>query len=131
MSSRPFIKPNSVAPFFTGAMSSTNTINSPASIINLIPGVSYEVDWTGTPTGTFAVQVSNSYSENPDGSVLNAGNWTTLPSSSFVGTYPAPAGAPGNGFLNLAGIESYAVRLSYTNASGAGTLTVYIAGKVQ
>jgi hypothetical protein len=76
------------------------------------------------------VQVSNTYSQAPDGTVLNAGNWNTLPTSSFQGTYPAPAGSPGNGFLDVVGTEAAYCRLIYTAISGDGTLTVVVAAKV-
>ena len=95
-----------------------------------MPGISYDLAWTGTPVGTFQVQVSNTYAQDPDGDVLSAGNWNTLPTTSFTGTYPVPAGSPGNGFLDVVGTEAAWVRLQYTASSGSGTLTVIPAAKV-
>jgi hypothetical protein len=106
------------------------SVTSPVSCINRIPGISYDLSWTGTPTGTFAVQVSNTYSQDANGNVITAGNWNTLPTSSFTGTYPVPAGSPGNGFLDVVGTEAAYVRLVYTAVSGSGSLTVVCAAKV-
>ena len=126
---RPLIKPNPNKPLINAASMAAN-VTGPATIIQRLPGISYDLAWTGTPTGTFSVEVSNSYSENVDGSVQNAGNWTALPSAAFVGTLPAPSGSAGTGFIDVVGTEAYAVRLIYTRTSGTGSLTVYPAAKV-
>lgn len=89
--------------------------------------ISYDISWSGTaPVGVITVQVSNSYSLNADGSVRNAGSWTTLTLSSATNV----SGATGNGFIDIDQIAGYAVRLIYTRTSGSGTLNVLIAGKV-
>jgi hypothetical protein len=129
MSSRPFIAPNTLIPIINNVSMATNIIG-PATIIQMLPGISYDIAWTGVPVGTFQVQVSNTYSVANNGAVYNAGSWSTLPTSSFSGTYPVPAGSPGNGFLDVVGTEAYAVRLVYTAASGSGNLTVVAASKV-
>ncbi len=108
----------------------SGSITGPASIIQILPGISYSLVWTGTPTGTFAVQVSNDYSENTNGTVKNAGTWSTLPTSSFQGTYPVPAGSGGNGMLDVCVTNVYAIRLVYTRVSGSGQLTVIPCSKV-
>lgn len=124
MSSRPFLKPFSVVA--NGDMSQASVTSAP-TIINYVSGVSYDITWTGTPTGSFSVQVSNTYSENPDGSVRNAGNWANVIISPAVNA----AGSDDNAIINLAGLETYAVRLVYTRSSGSGTLNAVICGKVQ
>jgi len=126
---RPLIAPNTQSPLINGASMASNIIG-PATVIQRIPGISYDIAWTGTPTGTFSVQVSNTVVLGQNGSVIQAGNWTTLPASSFTGTYPAPAGSAGTGFLDVVGTEAYAVRLIYTASSGTGSLTVVCAAKV-
>lgn len=123
MSTRPILKPFSI---FTSASMATS-LTSPATIITNLSGVGYDISWSGAPVGTFSVQVSNTYAINADGSVANAGSWTTLTLSGTV----APAGTTDNGFINIAGIEAYAIRLVYTRTSGTGTLNATISGKVQ
>lgn len=107
-----------------------SNINGPVTIIQRLPGISYDIQWTGTPTGTFTVQVSNSYFTDPDGNVLGTPNWTNLPTAFFTGIYPVPSGSPSAGFLDVVGTEAYAVRLIYNRTGGTGNLTVYAAAKV-
>lgn len=129
MSDRPLIRPLFNKPIInSGDMS--GSITGPATIIQRLPGISYDISWTGTPTGSFAVQVSNTYAQDPEGNTLNAGTWTSLPTSAFIGTYPAPSGSSGTGFLDVIGTEAYAVRLIYTRVSGSGNLTVVPCAKV-
>jgi hypothetical protein len=128
MSSRPFLAPKLQNPIINGA-SMGASITGPATVIQMLPGISYDISWTGSPVGTFQIQVSNTYSVSPDGTVTT-GNWTTIPSTVFSGSYPVPAGAPGNGMIDLVGTMAYAVRLVYTRTSGSGALTVVAASKV-
>lgn len=129
MSDRPFIAPNLNKPVINaGDMS--GSLTSLISIIQRLPGISYDIAWLGTPTGTFQVQLSNTVTLNPDGTAASAGNWTTLPSSAFAGTYPVPSGSAGSGFLDVVGTEAYAVRILYTRSSGSGSLTIVPCAKV-
>lgn len=126
---RPIIAPNTAkAVINAGDMS--GSLTSAVSIIQFLPGISYDIAWTGSPTGTFQVQVSNTYAANADGTQKTAGNWTTLPTSSFSGTYPVPSGSAGAGFIDVVGTEAYAVRILYTRTSGTGSLTVIPCAKV-
>lgn len=128
MSSRPMLKPFLVVT--SGDMS--GNITSLPTNIEQISCLSYDIAWTGTPTGTFAVQVSNTYvpSAAPGNLRQNAGNWTTIPAANFQGTYPTPAGSADNGALDLDVTAFSWVRLVYTRSSGTGTLNVMVAGKV-
>ena len=123
MSTRSNLKPFSV--FTNQSMSAT--VHSPATIIGFVSGASYDLAWTGSPTGTFSVELSNTYSLNADGTVNNAGQWTPVALSSPI----TASGSPDNAFINLAGLEAYAIRLTYTRTSGSGTLNATICGKVQ
>ena len=105
MSDRPLITPNLDKPLLNN-VSMASTITSPATNINRLPGLSYDLTWTGTPTGTFQVQVSNSYSQDPQGNIIRAGSWNTLPPSSFTGDYPVPSGSADHGFLDVVVTEA-------------------------
>lgn len=129
MSDRPLIKANTQDPLVDEASMATS-ITSPPTNINRLPGLAYQVVWTGSPVGTFTVQVSNDYVEGPQREVLNAGNWDDLPTSSFSGTYPVPAGSPGHGMLDIVGTEVAWIRLVYNSTSGTGNLTVIPSAKV-
>ena len=108
-------------------------ITSAATVLQSITGVSYALSWSGsTPVGTAAVQVSNDYALNPDGSVHNAGTWTTIELSlngSAVSSIPI-TGNTGSGFIDVEKTMAYAIRLFYDATSGSGTLNAVIMGKV-
>jgi hypothetical protein len=103
------------------------SLTSEVTIINFMTGIGYDIVWTGTPTGTFSVEVSNTYSLDAAGKVANAGNWTAVDLSGPI----VAAGTPDNAFINMAGLEAYAIRLVYTRTSGTGTLNATVCGKVQ
>ena len=122
MSSRPILVPQPV--IISASM--TSTVTTSPTILQTNGKASYDIAWTGTPVGTFNVQVSNTYTQNADGTVRNPGNWTTL-------TLSAPTmatGTAGNGFIDVTATGAYAIRLQYVPTSGTGTLNATIAGKV-
>lgn len=123
MASRPIFSPFQV--ITNGDM--TTTLISQVSVIQNTSKVSYDVSWAGTsPVGSLSVQVSNTYSQNADGSVRNPGDWITLTLSAST----AVSGNTGNGFIDITTISAYAIRLVYTPVSGTGTLQATVAGKV-
>lgn len=79
-----------------------------------------QVVWTGTPTGTNAVQVSL------DPEVLG---WETIPAAAYTVTPSQPAGAAGSNFYDLPLGSAAWIRLVYTRVSGTGTMTAKIALK--
>lgn len=123
MSSRPQFNPYPV--IIDGDMS--GNLISAVTIIQKLSMISYDISWVGTaPVGVISVQISNTYSQNADGSVKNPGNWTTL-----VLSAPTPvSGNTGNGFIDIDATAAYAARLVYTATSGVGTLNVTVSGKV-
>lgn len=121
MSSRPILKPFKI---FDGVSLGGNA-TSDVTIIQSFAYVGFTIAWTGTPAGTFAVQVSNDYSIDPSGEVKDAGTWTALTLSST----PTAAGSSGNDYVDIQGISSYAIRLVYTRTSGTGTVNATICGK--
>lgn len=124
MASRPIFSPFQV--ITNGDMSQTTIISLPTIIQNLSM-VSYDVSWAGTaPVGTLSVQVSNTYSQNADGSTRNPGVWTSL----VLSTIPAVSGNSGSGFIDIDASGAYAIRLMYTKASGTGLMQATINGKV-
>ena len=88
--------------------------------------VGYDVSWTGTPTGTFTVEVSNTYEQSGQGVVLNPGNWTALVLSATV----TASGSAGNAYIDVRGISSDWIRLTYTPSSGTGVLNAVMSAKV-
>jgi hypothetical protein len=96
--------------------------------INMISIPSYSIVWTGTPTGTFQVEVCNDYVPNPPGVIdsdPNNGSWTsltTVPPENAVGS-------PGSGFMDVPLTGAVWIRLHYVYASGTGSAKATIGGK--
>lgn len=128
MSSRPVLRPFQV--LTAGSMA--GNLTSSVTVLQSVTKLSYALSWTGTsPVGTVSVQASNDYSISGVGVVSNTGTWTTLTLSyngNSVTTVPV-TGNTGNGFIDVI-TAAYAVRLIYTAASGVGSLTVTISGKI-
>jgi hypothetical protein len=84
---------------------------------------SAQAEWTGTPTGTLKVQVSNKnpLGPNDNGSFPSfvAGDWVDLPDTTV-----AIAGSAGNQVYDAEDASYAWVKVIYTNTSGTGTLNV-------
>ena len=122
MASRPIFSPYQV--ITNGDM--TQTLHSKVTIVQNLSMISYEISWSGTPTGAFTVEVSNTYSQNAAGAVVNTGNWTALALSSAI----TATGSAGVAFADVDATGAYAVRLTYVPSGGSGTLQATVAGKV-
>jgi hypothetical protein len=88
--------------------------------------IGIQLDFTGTPTGTFEIQGSADYLRDLEGNVINPGFW--IP----IGPLSAPAvasGTDGQIFIDVNQISSPWIRVVYNSTSGAGTLNAYITGK--
>lgn len=128
MSTRPNIAPQ---PVITNGSMATNLTSKPTILLNLSM-LAYQAKWTGTsPVGTVSLQGSEDYALNPDGTVANAGTWTTLTvtyNGSSVTTVPV-TGNTGSGIVEVT-TSIFALRLIYTAGSGTGTLNVTMSSKV-
>lgn len=84
-----------------------------------VDNVGVELSWTGTPSGAWKIQASNS---STDGS---NGTWTDL--SMTIGSQPT--GAAGGFLLDLNQFPFKYVRIVYTKTSGTGTANAYLYAK--
>lgn len=114
-------------------MSATSTASSP-TILASNSTVSYSGSWSGsTPVGTLALQFSDDYSLNSDGSVKNTGTWETAPIAiaGALVTSGSVSGNTGTFRFDVTTTAANASRLLYIKGSGTGTLTIYVTGRVQ
>jgi hypothetical protein len=109
------------------------SITGQPTVLKNLTKISYSITWTGTsPVGTISLQFSNDYALNPNGTVLNAGTWNSVPvdvGGTVASTIPV-SGNTGNGFIDVDECAAYASRIIYTAASGTGTMNAIATGKV-
>lgn len=98
-----------------GVMSGTNTIYSNIQDISNTDNQGLELSWTGTPTGTLQVLVSES-----------GVNFYPLTFSPSLGQ---PAGSSGGYVIDLNQVPWRYLMLQYVNASGSGSLTAWLGSK--
>lgn len=102
-------------------MTGTSVITSQITNIRGFDNEFYDIQFTGTPTGTFSVQVSSSYDP------------ITNPNAIFIPLVlsPAPVAAGSSGVIGIDINQEGAqwIKLVYTNVSGTGVLNAYISAK--
>lgn len=99
-------------------VSSTNTYYSVPWSGRLADGAGVTIFYTGTPTGTFTMWVT----DKPNPGLANDNDW--VQDTGFIATNPA--GAAGSFRDDTANAKGYRKRLKYVNASGSGTITAYV-----
>ena len=102
-------------------MTGTTVVTSPITNIRGFDNVAYDIQFTGTPTGTFSVLVSSSYDPvtNPNAIFIAL---TLSPS-------PVASGAAGQIGIDINQSGFQYIKLVYTNTSGTGTLSAFVSGK--
>jgi hypothetical protein len=96
-------------------MASTNTIYSNILDISRMDNIGAEVNWSGTPTGTLSVMVSNS--------------GVSFSALTFSPALTQPTGSAGGYVINLNQLPFKYLMFQYINASGSGILTIYLQSK--
>ena len=101
------------------------SITSVATNIQYLDNIGIQLNFTGSPNGTFAVQVSADYQQDPEGSIRVPGNWIpiALPST------PLASGSAGQIYIDLNQLSAPYIRVVYTKTSGTGTLNAFVTGK--
>lgn len=96
------------------AVSGTNTYYSDAMSGTNADGFGLQLQWTGTPTGTFTLWMSDDEFPNFSSDTDWVQDTSFAPSN--------PAGAPGNMRDDVANAKARWKRVKYVNASGTGVL---------
>jgi len=94
-----------------GVMTGTNTIYSQIIDVSRMDNIGLEVEWSGTPTGTFSILVSNSGIQ-----------FNTMTFSPLLGQ---PSGSAASMGIDINQIPFKYMFLQYVNSSGFGVLNVY------
>lgn len=118
---------NILTPFqniVSGDMSQAS-ITSSVTTIQYLDNIGVQLNFSGSPVGTFAIQVSADYKQDANGNVMNAGNWIPV----TLSPAPVASGSPGQIYLDLNQLSSPYLRVVYTKTSGTGTLQGYVTGK--
>lgn len=118
-----------------GVMTGTTVLTSPVTNLQCLDDIGYQFSWTGSPVGTFQIQVSADYYQDAQGNVQNAGHWVPLTFTYLSGantftsatTIPTSVGSPI--YLDLPLLSAPWLRAVYTNISGTGVLKMNIACK--
>lgn len=97
-------------------MTGTATLTSTIVPVDFLDNGSFQCVWTGTPVGSFFVDVTNYDINNPNITIV----WSQITLSSV----PAASGSAGDGTINLNQLPFRWIRLRYVNSSGTGTLNV-------
>jgi hypothetical protein len=96
-------------------MTGTSKVSTNYIDVDHISAAAFDIRWTGTPTGTLIIEES-----------LNSTTWYTVNSSAIVNpSLTSPTGSAGSELLHVPCRATHYLRVTYTNSSGSGALTVY------
>jgi len=122
--------------FTNASMTGTTILFSPVTNILYRDSALVQLQWTGTPTGTFQIQVCSDYkpalTQTAGYGAPNSGTWSVLPVQDPVAgtdytTIPTSVGSPIS--ANLTQLAHAWLMVVYTNISGTGILNGYISAK--
>ena len=112
-----------------------SNITSAATCIQWLDNIGIQFNFTGSPVGTFQVQVSADYAQDLNGQIQNPGNWTPITLSYLsagamtqASSIPTSVGSPI--YLDLNQLSAPWIRTVYTAGSGSGALNAFITAKL-
>lgn len=94
--------------------------------IQYLDNIGIQLNFTGTPVGTFHVQVSADYDQTAEGEVVSAGNWINM----TLSPPPIASGSPDQIYIDILPTSAPWIRVVYTRTSGTGTLNGFITAKM-
>ncbi len=101
------------------------SITSAAVETRLQDNIGVQLHWTGTPVGTFTVQISMDHLQDANGNIQVPGHWITLPLSPSI----TASGSPDDAYIDLNQLSAVYIRIIYTRVSGSGTLDAFVNAK--
>lgn len=112
-------------PVFTNVSLGSSQTSNPIHVM-YSDNIGIQFVWTGTPTGTFGVSVSNTAALGADGNITG-GTYTPLVLT--TPTPPVTAGSAGDGFIDLNQLGAAFIKVTYTRTGGTGTCTATLTAK--
>lgn len=113
-------------PILVAGDMSTATLTSAVTNIQRADSIGVQFAFSGSPVGTFAVQVSSDYAQDANGNVTNSGTWASLSLS------PSPATTLGSPiYVDISQTSAPWIRATYTKASGTGSLNITLVSKMK
>lgn len=116
---------------------SLSSITSQVSNILQLDDVGYQFNFTGSPVGTFQIQISADYAQDTSSppNVTNAGNWVPLiftywDGAAFQTTSNIPTTVGSPIYLDMPLMSAPWIRAVYQKVSGSGTLTAFYTAKM-
>lgn len=114
----------------------SGSITSTITNIEYLDNIGIQLNFSGAPVGSFAIQVSADHAEDTFGQqVTTPGNWIPLTLTYFNGStftsaqsVPTSVGSPI--YLDLNQLSATYIRVVYTAVSGTGTLNGFITAKM-
>lgn len=107
-----------------GAALATNVYGTPIHMMYL-DNIAVQFVWTGTPTCTLSVLVSNQTTPGSNPPTPVSGSFTAL----TIGGLTNPAGSSGSFVIDLNNLGEEWVEAAYTSCTGSGTLSAYLTAK--
>lgn len=111
--------------FSAASMTGTSTLISPVVQINYLDNIGVQFHFTGTPTGTFQIQVSADHAQDAQGNVTAAGHWVPI----TLSPAPVAAGAADDIYIDLNQLSAPWLRVQYVNSAGTGSLDGFATAK--
>lgn len=115
--------------------SMASNVTSAVTSIQFLDNVGLQLNFSGSPVGSFQAQVSADYAQDDYGNVTNPGTWTPIILTYYNGTtvvqgisVPTTQGSPI--YLDLNQLSAPYLRVVYTAGSGSGTLNALITAKM-
>lgn len=105
------------------------SFTSPVTCVINQDNIAVQLNCTGTPTGSFVVEVSSDYSNDAASSgspVQNPGTWIALTLSGS----PALSGSADQIFIDLNQLPAPYFRVRYVRVSGSGACDMYVTTKM-
>jgi len=111
----------------------TNIISAVTSL-QYLDNSGIQFNFSGSPVGTFQVQVSADYAQDSYGNVTNPGNWAPIILTYVLAgvitqstSIPTSVGSPV--YVDVNQTSSPYIRAVYNAVSGSGTLNVFLTAK--